>query len=422
MLRTSAVKSIAVLLFLMAAIFSTHVKSGDYRLGVGDTVRIKVYEWPDLSGEFPVAPNGSVFLSLIGQVPAEGLTPTRLAHEISKLLETKARLEEPPSTTVEVITFRPFFVLGDVQKPGEYAYRPGLTVLQAVSLAGGIFRDETSVLQYRREAITNRGQLALLALQIDQLTARKARLEAELGERDAIEFPASLLDRKDDPQVQRLITEERLLFSSYKEQYAGQRDVLTGLKEFYEAEVETITAQISDVKEQVTKAEQELENTESLVSRGLAPRPRVFGMEQTLVGMVWNQRQLERNILRSRQNIAETQQKLLTLQGERRNRILTASQQTVEDLKAAKEQLATTRHLILDAEVMVPLALHERFGSDAPEPNYEIVRRKKSGDGPDRVDAEPETPVEPGDVIKVRRVIDPMLLQPPPVPGRAAGR
>jgi polysaccharide export outer membrane protein len=107
----------------------------DYKLGVSDKVRILIFNEPTLSGEFNVNSNGAIAFPLIGDVKAEGRTTTEVGKEISdRLAEGYLR---SPQVSIDVLTFRPFFILGEVNKPGEYPYINGLTVLQAVATAEG---------------------------------------------------------------------------------------------------------------------------------------------------------------------------------------------------------------------------------------------------------------------------------------------
>lgn len=106
-----------------------------YRLGSGDKLRIGVFGEPDLSGEFDVTGNGIVSLPLIGQVKASGLTLDEFEGEIRGKL-TDGYLTNP-KVTVEVLNYRPFYIIGEVSKAGEYPYTDGMTVLNAVAVAGG---------------------------------------------------------------------------------------------------------------------------------------------------------------------------------------------------------------------------------------------------------------------------------------------
>ncbi len=107
-----------------------------YRLGPGDQVRIITVGDESLTGEFRVGDSGRIALPMLGSVPAAGLPPSALEKTIARSL-VRAGLERDPSVSVEVTGYRPIFVLGEVNKPGEFAYQPGMTVLAAVALAGG---------------------------------------------------------------------------------------------------------------------------------------------------------------------------------------------------------------------------------------------------------------------------------------------
>ena len=106
-----------------------------YRLGPGDKVRIIVFDEPDLSGEFNVNASGAISYPLIGDVPAAGLRREQIAGEI------KARLADGylqhPQVSIDIAEYRPFFILGEVNQPGEYPYAPGLTAVDAIASAQG---------------------------------------------------------------------------------------------------------------------------------------------------------------------------------------------------------------------------------------------------------------------------------------------
>src|SRR4051812_25157165 len=112
------------------------VDAEDYKLGIADRLKVKVQEWPDLNGEYAVTPDGVVSLPLIGNIDVIGLRLNDLTQEISNRLARRSEGAERPLAAAEIVQYRPFSIVGDVQRPGEYPYRPGLTVLQAISLAG----------------------------------------------------------------------------------------------------------------------------------------------------------------------------------------------------------------------------------------------------------------------------------------------
>lgn len=114
---------------------SASFTDSDYRLGTGDKVRVTVYGEEDLSGEFQVDATGMVRLPLVGQIKAGGLTAHDLEGGITTAL-ANGYLKEP-RVSIEVTTYRPFYVVGEVLKPGQYPYSNGMTAVSAIALAGG---------------------------------------------------------------------------------------------------------------------------------------------------------------------------------------------------------------------------------------------------------------------------------------------
>ena len=109
---------------------------GAYRLGSGDVVRLITFGEESLTGEFRVSDSGSIALPLIGTVRAAGRSPDVLAEQVAHAL-IQGNLLQAPSVSAEVTSYRPIFVLGEVSKPGQYPYQPGMTVVTAVAVAGG---------------------------------------------------------------------------------------------------------------------------------------------------------------------------------------------------------------------------------------------------------------------------------------------
>lgn len=106
-----------------------------YRLDSGDQVRINVYGEPDLSGEYELDGQGSFQMSLIGEVNAQNKTIRELQTVIESALRDGRYIREP-QVAAEVITYRPFYILGEVNNPGEYPFTSGLTVMNAIASAG----------------------------------------------------------------------------------------------------------------------------------------------------------------------------------------------------------------------------------------------------------------------------------------------
>lgn len=107
----------------------------DYRLGPNDRIRITVFGQPTLTGEYTLDGNGVLAFPLIGNVESNGMTTSQLQQTIASRLDPDYLRN--PSVSAEVITRRPFYVVGEVKKPGNFPYVTDMTVLQAVAMAGG---------------------------------------------------------------------------------------------------------------------------------------------------------------------------------------------------------------------------------------------------------------------------------------------
>lgn len=113
---------------------ANQLSTADYRLGPADQLRVTVFNEPGLTGLFVVGSQGTVAYPLIGDVRAAGLTVSEFTASLKTALGQYLR---SPSVSVEVANYRPFFILGEVQRPGTYPYAVDLTVLNAVATAGG---------------------------------------------------------------------------------------------------------------------------------------------------------------------------------------------------------------------------------------------------------------------------------------------
>jgi protein involved in polysaccharide export with SLBB domain len=108
------------------------------KLGPNDRLRITVFGQPTLTGEYTLDGNGVLAFPLIGNVPANGSTTIQLQQAIAAKLQPDYMVN--PNVSAEVITRRPFYVIGEVQKPGNYPYVTDMTAVNAIAMAGGFTR------------------------------------------------------------------------------------------------------------------------------------------------------------------------------------------------------------------------------------------------------------------------------------------
>ncbi|GGK05557.1 polysaccharide biosynthesis/export family protein [Pseudomonas matsuisoli] len=124
------------LLFMLCAAGLSHANA-QYKLSSGDILKINVFGEPDLSfEEIRLNDAGTFTYPFIGEIDASGKTPGQIQRLISEELQ-KGYLVDP-RVSVSVITYREFYISGEVKTPGGYPYQPGLTLDRAIALAGGL--------------------------------------------------------------------------------------------------------------------------------------------------------------------------------------------------------------------------------------------------------------------------------------------
>jgi polysaccharide export outer membrane protein len=132
------------------------------KLQPGDKVRIDVYGEDKLSGEHQIDQSGQISLPLAGTIKAQGLTQSELEQSLSQ--KFRSQYLKNPKVTVTITTLQPFYVVGEVGKPGQYEYRSGLNVLTALAIAGGpTYRASRSTVEIQRRGKTHMSEYPISA-------------------------------------------------------------------------------------------------------------------------------------------------------------------------------------------------------------------------------------------------------------------
>jgi exopolysaccharide production protein ExoF len=403
-----------------------------YMLGPQDKLRIRVfewrqpidqiYEWTALNAEFRVGAAGQVSLPLLGEIRASGLTTDELAIKIGEQMVQQIRLRTPPRVAVEISEYRPFFIVGAVSKPGAYPYQPQLTVLQALTIAGGLPRPaDLGMMRLGREVATGRGELRELSQKLVQLMARKGRLEAELKQAEKITFPPELAGSKNDPEIARLLVQEESIFRARRTALTTQIATLRRLKEFLVKEVGSLTEQVKLKKKELETVNKELAGITALVERGLSANSRQFGLERMSAQISSEQLTVETALLKAQQEISRTD--VAIDEAENNNLIELASQlrATESEIADTEAKAKTASALLHDSEVVFPRLVTSRQQETAKdEPKYLVVRLNNGR--AEEIQATEQTELQPGDTLKIELPIpdDLSLIFGTPAPSAAA--
>ncbi|MGY2997388.1 polysaccharide biosynthesis/export family protein [Mesorhizobium sp. URHB0026] len=383
--------------------------AAEYLLGPQDKVRLKVYEWrasrdvifewTALNDAFVVGADGTLFLPFVGQIRAQGTAPGDLARAIGDRLMRNMGLGRQPDVAVEIVQYRPFYIVGNVKQPGEFPYRPGLTVLQAVGIAGGLPIRQDDISRLGREVISGQGDVGLLALNNVSLLARKARLEAELAGSEEISFPAELNDRASNQTVASTMDQERKIFAIGKDALTTQLRSLHELRDFLEKELDSLGQQLTFHDKQIELVQKELASVSTLVEKGLAVAPRELSLEGTVAQMQGDRLAAETSLLRVRQEISKTDIEILNISNRHASEVAEGLRETQLQLNEVTSKADTAVQLLHETEIAVPALLALRQRSESAKPIFKIVRTTDSSTA--ELPAEETTALEPGDTVKV---------------------
>jgi polysaccharide biosynthesis/export protein ExoF len=417
MTRSTLIKHFLGLLAMFCCILGSAAVAGadEYLVRAEDKLRIRIFQFPELAGEYTVSTKGTILIPPIGEISVAGSSSIDISGKISQSF-IKAGISDKPGATVEVLQSRPIYVVGDVQRPGEYPYRPGVTVLHAISLAGGWFRvNDPSLLRLDREAITIKGDLRRLVRQYYQLAAQRARLNAELGLRTDIAFSADLTKKgQEDPAVAEVMNEEQSLLNINVDQLTKQIDSLTQTRKLYEQEIEAVTRQIRASQTQWKSVETELNEVKALVGRGLTTNIRRMSLERFLSQIEMAEQGYQTLILRARQNISQTEQKIFDLKSDRDKRLTADLQRTQHEIEEVAMRVDTSQGLMQEVQFVGPRLTSGV--SEAIEGRSLTIGRVQDGKSI-TIEAEENTELWPGDVIKVEKSVVPIGTATYEIPG-----
>jgi protein involved in polysaccharide export with SLBB domain len=383
----------------LAVIFAAppaSVLAGDYRLGVSDRVKIKVQEWPDLAGEYTVNADGAVSLPLIGNVNAVGQNLNDLAREISDRLHRRSDGTERAFAAVEITQYRPFAILGDVQKPGQYPYRPGLTVLEAISVAGGYYRPELGILRLGASS-----DITSQSAKLDRLTAREARLSAAIDGREDIPVPPEFA-KKNDPEIAAIMKSEQAALALETEMKRSEQAGLETIRSLYQNEIGSLRGQVEALSQEKESIGTQLNQLRAMAARGLALSPTMFALERSFAQVSNEQMSAETAIVKAQENISLAEQRVADLQQERRRAATGELGKTRDDLVDARAKIVAATQVLGMGQTSTPGDARERSLQNGERPGFTILRR--DGDTMREVVADETTLVAPDDVIKIPTV------------------
>ena len=346
--------------------------------------------WDAISGEYVIAGDGTVPLPVIGQVSTRGKTSEQVALEIATELKQRLGLLSVPDASIEVVSYPPIYVVGDVSTPGAFEFRPGMTVLQALASGGGQRRGPSEQAEKRLQLVSDLhgADEALL-----RGRARFARLKAELSGAKTISFPAEVTSHPDTALAQAVMQEEQMILEARDRELQRQADSLKELANLLEREIDTLKSRLVDLEQVIANAEQELSGVDSLVKKGIATVSRRSDLERDVANYRFDRLTQTTAILRAEQALSQAKREAAGLVDARQTQDTLDMQEAQEKLGQLLLQEATSQRMLLniDSESVTE--------GQTASLAFTIVRQ-----GPDKLvelSADETTPLLPDDVLKV---------------------
>jgi exopolysaccharide production protein ExoF len=377
----------------------------DYRLGSQDKLTIRVAEWQtvegtfrdwsSVNGEYTVGPAGTLSVPFVGEMPASGKTTSEIAAAIGDALQRKLALADRPEASVEMAQFRPFYISGEVQTPGQFPYVPELTVLKAISVAGGIRHNTDNGLQLGKDLVTAKGNYDISADQRLRLIVRRARIDADIAGKTTFEVPKEIAG---DPRLPAIVADEMAILTSDQKKLKLKLEALDDLKGVLQAEIESLQKKIVNQQRQVDLAKQQLDSIGPLAQKGLVVNTRVLSSEQSVADLQGQILDYETAILTAKQSISKATQDAIDAENTQSSSLAADRQQTEADLNEAALKVNMQQGLM--AEATDPASRAASDSNEQPSLIYALVRVVDGKTS--EIAATENTPVQPGDVIKVK--------------------
>ena len=399
-LRTRRLSVVLAMTLLLGSMLVASTRADDdsviYRFGPGDRLRITVLNNPELSGEFTVQQSGGFSLPSVGRIQVVGRRFDELEDEVVKRLRESGLIE--PQVSVEVAEYRPIYVVGDVKSPGRYPFQMGMTVLQALAVAGGFLTLDDQTLNLRLQILQAQESMDTLEVDYVAAIAKRARLLAERDGAKEIAFPSEIIERHNDAQIAGMIDSENRLFATRRNAIEGNIAILENQKDKLHDQISNLEDQLKAIKRRSDLVEIELRDVEYLFGKGLTAKTRMLELQRLETDVQTDRLGVTASVAQAKQEISKVDLSMADLRNQRLDRILgdlAAVQQTISQLevrrRTAKELLALHQAMSMQPAVRLILS------------GESFVITRDLGSGPEDIKATDRSYVLPGDVVRVHK-------------------
>ncbi len=360
------------------------------------TLKIHFLGYKELTGVYNVNADATVSIPVLGRISVARMDTAELERILSK--KVTSHTGRKGYATVEVMTYRPVFVTGSVKKPKSYDWVPGMTVLHAISLAGGIGTGNAAGLNLPLSTNTQKSRIEQASSNLKHLLAVLARLRAEKTGKDRIAVPKELVRLAGKKGARKLIDVQRKIYRNTSQYFRNQISLVKQARAAAKRELKAMKHHGRLVSKQIVLHRKHLALLQKLKKRKLVANTVLLELETKTVET--RSKSVTARIAQERLQgrLLDLQHKLLTLTN-RRNTLINKQVFKLEQDVAREKILLGTAHKAIGAlnNNLSPSPI----GSGRPKGQYQIVRESRKGTH--KLVASYFTRLQPGDIVVISK-------------------
>ncbi|MCL2716417.1 MAG: polysaccharide biosynthesis/export family protein [Alphaproteobacteria bacterium] len=364
----------------------------DYITQRGDTLSLTVLSLPALNSRMVVDSKGNVSVPLVGEVKAAEVSLSELTRNLQTMFAEK-NIVDTPSIIVSVVEYAPIYVDGDVARPGEYKFRPEMTVRSAIAQAGGIDPTGGGLKSITVPQVYDaRSDLAAATVELAKQTARTARFKAELA--GAETFDAASVQASvgvDEAVFREIVGIEVKQMEATRTTRAHQQEHLTALLDAAQHEVTALERTAEQLDIDVKQTESQVKAVNDLMDAGVATRVRLEEVQRGLTQARAQAAECAVRLAVARKEVADRTRELDASRDDRQARTLEALNEAVAEAAKARSRITAAQE-----------RLAGRGNSQDNASRLHVVVRRIVNGAPARLELTPDDPLSSGDNIDVR--------------------
>ncbi|MBR1123205.1 polysaccharide biosynthesis/export family protein [Bradyrhizobium lablabi] len=346
------------------------------------------YQRMDLGGDYTVEPDGAISIPLLGRFAVEKRALDELRADIA--VSFMSVMGRSANIEIKIAERAPIYVLGSVKNPGSYKHVPGMIVLHAVALAGGLDRGEGSLASLI-EGAREMERLRSATVQVKHLLVRRARLEAERDGASSLSVPLQLASLAGEEAVaRRLIAIENTILRAEQARRMQQVREVNSKADSARNEMEALRRKLEQVDAQRDMRLERLGELQKLKDRGWVTSNNVVTLRSELSDIEARRQDYLAQIAQAESRLAEAEEAGPRLLSEDAANLAKSIATIDKEIAAAQETMTSARALAV--------VLQKTNGAPQAE-SYEIVRQSR--EGPQKRQATEMSSLMPGDVLKV---------------------